>query len=72
MNEAVRNSLVRRITTQHLDLLKMYGLVAVTDAINEQASFVGEVEEIGSSDISCWVKDIARSLASRVYGPLDV
>jgi len=62
MSESVKNAITRRIATQHVDLLSTYGVEAVTDAIEEQASFVGEVEEIGSSDISCWVNSIKVSL----------
>jgi hypothetical protein len=48
---------------QRLDLLKQYGPEAVTQAIDEVASFVGFVDEIGSSDISAWVKDVERHLS---------
>jgi hypothetical protein len=48
--------------TQRLDLLKDYGPVLVTQAIDEVADFVGDVEEIGSSDVSGWVKHVEQML----------
>jgi hypothetical protein len=32
------------------------------DAIEDMASFVGEVEEIGTSDVSCWVNNTIKLL----------
>lgn len=62
MSESVRNAITRRIATQRLDLLITHGFDRVTDEIELEASFVGDVEEIGSSDVSCWVKEIERRL----------
>jgi hypothetical protein len=49
---------------QHTDLLKQYGPEAVLRAVEEVADFVGDVEEIGSSDVSAWVNQVTRSLQS--------
>jgi hypothetical protein len=36
----------------------------VTQAIDEVADFVGDVEEIGSSDVSGWIKQVEQMLAN--------
>lgn len=58
----VASAIARRIMTQRLDLLKDYGPVLVMQAIDEVADFVGDVEEIGSSDVSGWVKHVEQML----------
>jgi len=72
MSESVSRAISYRISTQHVELIRIYGLDAVMEEIDDEAMFVGTVEEIGSSDISCWVNNIRRRLANRVYGPLDL
>ena len=59
---AVKNAIIRRIITCHVDLLRVYGLDMVEDAVDTEALYVGEVEEIGSSDVSYWVKSIEERL----------
>jgi len=58
----VVNAITRRIMIQRPDLLKQYGPVAVGQAIDEVADFVGGVEEIGSSDVSAWVRQVEQML----------
>jgi hypothetical protein len=58
----VVNSIVRRIMISHPDLLGTYGPEKVLNAIYDVAEFVGDVEEIGSSDVSGWVKYVIDSL----------
>ena len=60
--DAVKNAIIHRISIRHLDLIKQYGIERVMDAIEDMALYVGEVEEIGSSDVSCWVKSIEERL----------
>ena len=60
----VTQAITRRILMQHPDLLQKYGPEKVGDAIDDVAEFVGDVEEIGSSDVSGWVKQVAQSLGS--------
>lgn len=62
MSTAVGTAVAHRIATQHVELIRIYGIEAVMDAIDDEAAFVGQVEEIGSSDISCWVNNIRKSL----------
>ena len=48
----------------HLDLLKQYGPELVGQAVDEVADYVGDVDEIGSSDVSAWVNQVERMLKS--------
>lgn len=59
----VASAITRRILLQRTDLLSKYGPVAVTQAIDDVADFVGDVDEIGSSDVSGWIKQVEQSLA---------
>ena len=58
----VANAITRRILMQRPDLLKKFGPVKVTQAIDDVADFVGDVEEIGSSDVSGWIKQVISNL----------
>lgn len=60
--EAVSNAISRRILIRHPELLQKYGPVQVMDAIDSVADFVGDVDEIGSSDVSAWIKSVEREL----------
>jgi hypothetical protein len=58
----VAGAITRRILMQRHDLLKQYGPELVTAAIDNVADYVGDVDEIGSSDVSSWVKQVERML----------
>lgn len=58
----VASAITRRIMMQRVDLLSKYGPEKVLNAIEDVADFVGDVEEIGSSDVSGWVKQVERTL----------
>jgi len=60
----VAGAITRRILLQRSDLLSKYGPVLVMQAIDEVADYVGDVEEIGSSDVSGWVKQVEQMLDS--------
>jgi len=60
---SVTNAITRRIITQHPEVLAKYGPDVVGMAIDEIAEFVGDVDEIGSSDVSGWTSQVIRSLA---------
>jgi chromosome segregation ATPase len=60
----VVNAITRRIMMQRVDLLSKYGPEKVGAAIDEVADFVGDVDEIGSSDVSGWVKHVERMLGN--------
>ena len=58
----VAGAITRRILQQRLDLLKQYGPELVGAAVDNVADYVGDVEEIGSSDVSAWVAQVERML----------
>ena len=65
----VAAAIARRIMTQHVDLLSKHGAEKVIAAIDDVTEFVGDVEEIGSSDVSGWVREVERNLQS--MGPRE-
>jgi hypothetical protein len=58
----VVGAITRRILLQRTDLLSKYGPVKVMQAIDDVADFVGDTDEIGSSDVSGWVRQVEQSL----------
>jgi hypothetical protein len=60
----VASAITRRILMQRSDLLSKYGPEKVTAAIDEVADFVGDAEEIGSSDVSGWIKQVEQMLGN--------
>lgn len=58
----VASAITRRILMQRADLLAKHGPAKVTAAIDDVADFVGDTEEIGSSDVSGWVKQVEQAL----------
>jgi hypothetical protein len=66
----VASAITRRILLQRTDLLSKYGPEKVTAAIDEVADFVGDVEEIGSSDVSGWIRHVEQMLGN--MGDQDV
>jgi len=58
----VAGAITRRILMQRTDLLAKYGPEKVGQAVDSVADFVGDVDEIGSSDVSGWVKQVEREL----------
>ena len=60
----VAGAITRRILMQRSDLLSKYGPVKVMAAIDDVADFVGDVEEIGSSDVSGWIKQVEQMLGN--------
>jgi hypothetical protein len=63
--DSVANALYTRVTRVRTDLLNKYGIGAINDAIDEISSrFAGEeLDEIGSSDVSGWIKQLEQILA---------
>lgn len=61
-NEAVEIAIMRRILIQHTDLIQAHGLDRVVAAIEDVAAYVGEVDEIGSSDVSAYVRSVMQDL----------
>jgi hypothetical protein len=61
-NEAVEQAIVRRIMVGRTDLLLKYGPKKVMQAVEDVADYVGSVDEIGSSDVSGWVRQVEQVL----------
>jgi hypothetical protein len=55
-------AILHRIMMQHPSLLAQYGPAAVMDAVRDECEFIGDVDEIGSSDISAAVQSVIRNL----------
>ena len=60
--QSVVNAITHRISTTHIDLITKYGIERLMDAIEDAATWVGEVEEIGTSDVRGWVDYIRKTL----------
>jgi hypothetical protein len=60
----VAQAIIRRILLQRTDLLAKHGPERVGSAVDEVADFVGDVDEIGSSDVSGWVKHVEQMLGN--------
>ena len=58
----VAQAIVGRIVRAHTDLLAKHGPEKVGDAVDRVARSVGKVEEIGSSDVSGWVREVEQEL----------
>jgi hypothetical protein len=69
-SEAVYSAVVRRIMMQHTDVLGKFGPKAVMSAIEDIASNVGDLDEIGSSDVSIWTKQVIQDLEAGHYDHL--
>jgi hypothetical protein len=60
--EAVANAITRRIINSRSDLLAKFGVERVIDAIEQVSEWVGDTDEIGTSDVSGWVSQVDRML----------
>ena len=63
--EAVKSAVTRRIGNQHVELIAKYGIEEVMNAIEDISSGVGDLEEIGSSDVSYWVSCVIKMLEKK-------
>ena len=72
IDSPVASAILRRILIQRLDLLSKYGPEKVSNAIGDVAEFVGDVDEIGSSDVSGWIKQVEQSLGGVDEGIGDI
>jgi hypothetical protein len=59
----VLGAIIHRIMVGRTDLLAKYGPQRIMTAAQDVADFVGDVDEIGTSDVSAWVKQVEQSLA---------
>jgi hypothetical protein len=68
----VARAVLHRILMQHPSVVGTHGPEKIMAAVDELASQVGEVEEIGSSDVSNWTRDVIRMLAELPDEPMNV
>lgn len=71
-DSAVAQAIIRRILLQRTDLLAKHGPEKVGAAVDEVADFVGDVDEIGSSDVSGWVRHVEQMLGNMQQGVAEV
>ena len=57
-SEEAESAILKRIMVAHLDLLMKFGPEKVMQAVEEVAYGVGDLDEIGSSDVSGWVHQV--------------
>jgi hypothetical protein len=71
--DAVCNAILNRIARQHGDVLQKFGPQAVMYAAEDVAEFAadGGLDEIGSSDVSIWTKQVIQDLESGQYSHLN-
>jgi len=66
IDSPVADAITRRILMRHTDLLAKYGPEKVADAIaniaDDLSDWIGPDDEIGSSDVSGWVKRVEQEL----------
>ena len=62
VDSPVSNAIIHRLVNQRPALLARFGPEVVMAAVDEVAEWVGDVDEIGSSDVSGWVADVERYL----------
>jgi hypothetical protein len=60
----VESAIIRRIMVAHTDLLKQFGPEKVMQAAEEVAYNVGDVDEIGTSDVSAYVDQVRQILGA--------
>jgi len=57
-SDEAESAILKRIMVAHLDLLKEFGPQKVMQAVEEVAYNIGDLDEIGSSDVSGWVHQV--------------
>jgi hypothetical protein len=58
----VERAILHRIMMRHTGMLGQYGPESVMAAVADVADYVGDVDEIGTSDVSGWVMQVERML----------
>ena len=61
-SEAVERAVLNRIMVAHTDLLRKFGPEKVMQAAEEVAYNVGDIDEIGTSDVSAYVNQVRQIL----------
>jgi hypothetical protein len=61
---SAEQAILRRIMVAHTDLLMKYGPDKVLQAVEEVAYNVGDLDEIGTSDVSGWIHQVKQILGA--------
>ncbi len=61
-NNPVARAILHRIMMSHPSMLAQYGPEQVMNAVDDVADYIGDVEEIGSSDVSGYVRQVQQML----------
>jgi hypothetical protein len=69
--DAVCDAILNRIARQHGDVLQKFGPKAVMYAAEDLAQDYNDLDEIGSSDVSIWTKQVIQDLESGQYAHLN-
>lgn len=67
----VARAMLNRILMQHPGMLSQYGVEYVMQAVEDFAEELGPQEEIGTSDVSGWVRALQAELKQRMQQGLD-
>jgi len=70
-SEAVERAILNRIMVAHTDLLMKYGPDKVMQAAEEVSYNVGDVDEIGTSDVSAYVNQVRQILGADTQDKLN-
>jgi hypothetical protein len=62
--ESAERAILNRIMVAHTDLLAKFGPQKVMQAVEEVAYNIGDLSEIGTSDVSAWVNEVKRILGA--------
>lgn len=65
--DAVYNAVTGRIMRQHPEVLAKFGPEAVMAAVDDLAHDMRDLDEIGSSDVSIWTKQVIEDLEAGMY-----
>ena len=63
-SEDAERAILNRIMVAHTDLLMKFGPEKVMQAVEEVAYGVGDLDEIGTSDVSAWVHEVKQILGA--------
>jgi hypothetical protein len=69
--DAVCDAILNRIARQHPEILQKFGPQAVMYAAEDLSQDLDDLDEIGSSDVSIWTKQVIQDLEAGQYAHLN-
>ena len=70
-SRAVENAIFHRIVRSHKDVLGKYGPIRTMQAVEDRSYNLNDLEEIGSSDVSIWTRQVIDDLEKGYYDDID-